>query len=212
MLCLSGKVGRGDPACPSYSLGWQSCIFSSLPLPAKVPVEQGRERICFKNNLAKMGKEGEDEWAVFSLAKSVPCTAPWSCPDATRRGGAKAEIGTACFTLPLWKTPQRGASVFHEAAQDVVSGRCITLSGQASCWIRLFIASEVTKRLHSLSLTFPFKYEAVELFFSNFRPQSGTLKRSWARSGIEQGLGFCTSTGLLHSFLLSPTELSDFSV
>lgn len=32
------------------------------------------------------------------------------------------------------------------------------------------------------------------------------------RSGIEQGLGFCTLVELLHSFLLSPAELSEFSL
>lgn len=135
----------------------------------------------------------------------------WGEGSATGAGKQQPEIRTACSRLPLWKIPQQWACVFHEAAQDMVSGRCITISRQAWCWIRLFIASEVTKRQHSLS--FSFKYETEELLFSQLQaPNWHSVRRSMGRSGIEQGLGFCTLVELLHSFLLSPAELSEFSL
>lgn len=91
MLYLSGTVGWRDPAvsltswaCRAASFHPPSCFQPSCLL------NKAREHLCFKNNLTKMGREGEDEWTIFSLTKSLLCTAPWSCPDATRRGGAKA--------------------------------------------------------------------------------------------------------------------------
>jgi len=59
---LAAGWARGDPAAPLTPLSWQRCISSSstaaLSAEPSCLLNKGREVICFKNNLPKMGRGG----------------------------------------------------------------------------------------------------------------------------------------------------------